>query len=67
MIPPTAEQIQALFKLTKSGDVQAVLKKAENLLETEPHLQPFLQQVSQLAKDFKLMKLKKLLKKYLND
>ncbi len=61
IVAPTDEQTKALFKLAKYGDVQAVIKEAETLLETEPHLQAFVQEVCQLAKSFKINQLKNFL------
>jgi PAS domain S-box-containing protein len=65
IIPPTVAQIEELFKLAKSGDVQAVIERAEILSENEPTLQSFTQKVCQFAKDFKITQLKKFLKQYL--
>jgi len=61
IIPPNEEQTRALFKLAKYGDVQAVIKKAEALLESEPHLHAFVREVCQLAKGFKITQLKNFL------
>ncbi|MEN8216884.1 MAG: response regulator [Pseudomonadota bacterium] len=65
IIPPNEEQIKALFKLAKYGDVQAVIKEAEALLESEPHLQAFVGEVCQLAKGFKITQLKNFLEQFL--
>ncbi len=65
IIPPDVEPAKALFKLAKSGDVQAVIIKAQTLLETQPHLQPFIQDVCQLAKRLQITKLKKFLEPYI--
>jgi signal transduction histidine kinase/DNA-binding NarL/FixJ family response regulator len=65
IIPPNEEQTKALFKLAKYGDVQAVIKEAEALLESEPHLQAFVGEVCQLAKGFKITQLKKFLEQFL--
>jgi len=41
MLLPVAEEIQTLFKLAKSGNIQAVITTAEKLLVANPMLQPF--------------------------
>ncbi len=64
IIPPSDEKTKALFKLAKYGDVQAVIKKAEALLESEPHLQAFVREVCQLAKGFKITQLKNFLEQF---
>jgi CheY-like chemotaxis protein len=64
IIPPNEEQTKALFKLAKYGDVQAVIKEAEALLESEPHLQAFVGEVCQLAKGFKITQLKNFLEQF---
>ncbi len=61
---PPLEQVETLFKLAKSGNIQAVLTTAEEWLVTQPSYQPFLQEVCQLAKGFKLTQLKNFLKQY---
>ncbi len=66
IIPPPVEQIEALLNLAKMGDVDAVIDEAEVLLKSEPHLQPFTQEVCQLAHDFRLKKLKNFLEQYLS-
>jgi DNA-binding NarL/FixJ family response regulator len=65
IIPPNTEQMMVLFKFAKAGDVQAVITKAESLLEGEPKLQSFVEEVCQLAKSFKVTKLKNFLKQYI--
>jgi len=65
IIPPTEEQTKALFELAKYGDVQAVIKKVEVLLESEPHLHAFVGEVCQLAKGFKITQLKNFLEQFL--
>ncbi|MDM8559697.1 PAS domain S-box protein [Candidatus Parabeggiatoa sp. HSG14] len=65
IIPPNAEQTTQLFKFAKSGDVQAVITNAKALLENDPNLQLFVNEVCQLAKGFKMSKLKNFLEQYM--
>lgn len=67
MLSPAAEQTQTLFKLAKAGNIQAVITTAEELLTVDPTLQPFVQEVCQLAKGFKINQLKNFLKQYLEE
>ncbi|MDM8560951.1 response regulator [Candidatus Parabeggiatoa sp. HSG14] len=67
IIPPNIKQIKMLLKFANIGDVHEVTKTAEALLENNPHLQPFIQEVCQLAKNFKIRKLKRFLNQYLSE
>ncbi|MDM8560948.1 CHASE domain-containing protein [Candidatus Parabeggiatoa sp. HSG14] len=65
MISPNAEQMIALFKFARAGDIHAVTMKAKAFLEEEPKLQPFVEEICQLAKGFQVTKLKNFLKQYM--
>ncbi len=65
IIPPDIEESKALFKLARSGNIQGVITKAEELLETNPDLQGFVEEVCNLANDFKLKELKTFLTQYI--
>ncbi|EDN70036.1 signal transduction histidine kinase [Beggiatoa sp. PS] len=67
IIPPAVEHVEELFKFAKSGDIQAVIAKAEILSKNDQALQPFTQEIYQFAKDFKITKLKKFLKQYIDN
>ena len=58
MIKPTPEQVKALFEIARTGNVRAIIKQAEALLEEEPELQSFVDEVCGLAKSFNMSELK---------
>lgn len=61
MIKPTPEQIKALFKIARTGNVRAIIKQAEALLEQEADLKTFVDKVCDLAKSFNISELKRFL------
>ncbi len=65
IVPPDIEQGKALFKLARSGNIQGVITKAEEILESNPDLQGFVEEVYHLANNFKITQLKKFLKQYI--
>jgi signal transduction histidine kinase len=58
MIKPTPEQITALFKVARTGNVRAIIKQAEALLEQQADLKIFVDKVCDLAKSFNISELK---------
>jgi CheY-like chemotaxis protein len=64
LIGPTPEQAQILFQSATTGNIRRVIEEAKALEQQTPQLTPFVQQVCYLAKNFKLLKLKELIKKY---
>ncbi|WP_069471277.1 ATP-binding response regulator [Candidatus Marithrix sp. Canyon 246] len=58
MIKPTAEQIKALFEIARTGNIRAIIKQAQALLEQQPELQSFVDHVCALAKSFNMSELK---------
>lgn len=60
--PPQAE-LSILFDLAKRGNVRALIKQADKLMEQDADLIPFATQVGQLAKSFKLKEVQKILAK----
>jgi len=65
IVPPDIEQSQALFKLARSGNILGVITKAEEILESNPDLQDFVEEVCHLANEFKMTQLKNFLKQYI--
>lgn len=61
---PTPEQAQILFQSATTGNIRRVIEDAKVLEQQAPQLAPFVQEVCHLAKNFKLLKLKELIKKY---
>ena len=62
---PSLEQALVLLDLVKMGDIRGIIDYAEKLEQSDPQLQAFVEQISQLAKIFKEQKLEELLKPYL--
>jgi PAS domain S-box-containing protein len=65
IISPSKEQLNYLLKATYCGDVDAIIHKAQALLENEPKLQPFVEEICQLADDFQIKKIRQILQQYL--
>lgn len=65
MIGPSPEQAELLFKVLKSGKVQAILENIAKLEQQNPQLTLFTQEVRQLLKQFKMSQLKNFIKPYL--
>jgi signal transduction histidine kinase/DNA-binding NarL/FixJ family response regulator len=63
---PPINVLNRLYELAKHGDVDGVLKEANNLKLSEPVYFGFAQQVIQLAGNFQLKKLRELLKQSIN-
>jgi signal transduction histidine kinase len=61
IIKPTPEQIKALFDIARTGNVRAIIKQAEALLEQQADLKSFVDEVCGLAKSFNINELKKYL------
>ncbi|OQW91186.1 MAG: hypothetical protein BWK79_17540, partial [Beggiatoa sp. IS2] len=62
---PSTEQAQALYELVKLGDVQSLVSEVEKLVQLDVKLQPFAQEICQLAKNFRMRKLEELIKKFI--
>lgn len=52
LVPPSAEQAAILFDLAMMGDIHGILEQADKLEELDSQLEPFANQVRQLAKNF---------------
>jgi len=62
---PSHEQFNELLDLAKSGKIRVILDKIDELITQFPN-SPVLEELLQLAKSFKLKKLKEVLVKYAN-
>lgn len=62
---PSNEQFNELLNLAKSGKIQVIIDKMNELVTQFPN-SPVLEELLQLAKSFKLKNLKELLVKYVN-
>jgi signal transduction histidine kinase/CheY-like chemotaxis protein len=61
---PSLEQAEALFNLVLMGDIRGIIDYVEKLGQNDEQMQPFAEQVGQLAKTFQEQKLEELLKPY---
>lgn len=64
VIVPPANVMTALYKLAQAGDIQGIDREIDRLANLESGWHPFLKEVHQLAKNFKIKKLKELLKQH---
>ncbi len=62
LVSPPREQMEMLLNLAMMGDVHAIRKEAEKMM-SHPEYEPFGEKLSQLAKNFQVMKLKEFLSK----
>ncbi|MEM9002422.1 MAG: response regulator [Cyanobacteria bacterium P01_F01_bin.86] len=65
VIPPANEALQQMLTLLIEGDIQGVTQFAQQLLESDKTLDPFIQQTLELSKSFQITQLKVFIEKYL--
>jgi signal transduction histidine kinase len=61
---PHPQEIAALMDLAMVGDVRAIRQRTEQLRQSDPQLEPFVQEVQRLAKTFQIDALRDLLRAY---
>lgn len=64
LLPPEAEML-ILLDLAKRGHIRGIIKRANQLIKEDQGFAPFANQLSQLAKSFKLKKLRELIEEHL--
>lgn len=67
MVIPKTEEIEALYKLAKSGNVKLIIRESEALLQANSEYQAFVNEILKLTKGFRIIKLKAFLKQYLSE
>ena len=65
VLPPSSE-LTVLLELVKMGDIQEILHRVEQLETLDEKFERFAVQICQLAKEFKLKQLQKLIQHYLD-
>jgi signal transduction histidine kinase/ActR/RegA family two-component response regulator len=65
LIPPSASKVALLYRLAMMGDVEGIQEQAIKLSQFDSHLEQFANQLLDLAKGFKISKIRKFLKPYL--
>jgi DNA-binding response OmpR family regulator len=65
VLPPVSE-LTTLSELVKMGDIQEILHRVEQLETLDEKFERFVVQIRQLAKEFKLKQLQKLIQHYLD-
>jgi len=64
-VPPPPSELIILSELVKMGDIAGILDQADRLQQLGSQLHPFANEIRQLAKDFKLKQLRKIIQQYL--
>ncbi len=64
-VPPPASDLQTWLDLVQEGRLKKLIETAEQLGQHEPRYQPFVQQITQLARQFQSEQLEELLRAYL--
>ena len=67
LFSPAREQLETLFEFIKLGDIQGIIDYTEVLIQADSKLQPFANEVCQLAKGFKIKKLEVFVKEHLEE
>ncbi|NES22222.1 MAG: response regulator [Symploca sp. SIO3E6] len=67
IVPPPAEELALLYDLARKGLVNKLLGEAERLEQLDPKLVPFTRELQQLAKGFKIKKIRDLIKQYIEE
>ncbi len=60
---PEPEQLLELLELAEAGRLQGIFRQVDGLMKNSPHCRPFAEEVLHLARNFKLKKLRRLLKR----
>ena len=66
-VPPDAEDLKTLIQFASVGDIRSIRRFAGKLEKAEQRLRPFAAQLSQLAQQFQIDKIRKLLNSYKGD
>lgn len=66
LIAPSPEQVAILFDLTMAGDLDGILEQADKLEQQDKQLLPFVCKIRQLAENFKVKEIRKLVRQYLD-
>lgn len=67
LIPPSIEDVELLYNLSRRGLVNDLIKQAEQISAKNPNSAKFLQHLDQMAKGFKLKQIRDFLESYLNN
>jgi PAS domain S-box-containing protein len=65
LVGPSPEEAVILFDLAMMGDIYGITEKIDELAPLNPELQPFINQIRQLAKGFEEKKICDLIQKYI--
>ncbi|HEY9603040.1 MAG TPA: histidine kinase dimerization/phospho-acceptor domain-containing protein, partial [Allocoleopsis sp.] len=65
LVPPPPSELAILAELVKMGDIAGILDRADRLPNLNSQFAPFANEIRQLAKDFKLKQLRKIIQQYL--
>ena len=65
IIPPSAEDVALLHDLSRKGLINDLLKEIERIEELDSKFVPFVHQLRELAKGFKLRQIKSFIEQYL--
>lgn len=65
IIPPSAEDLELLFDLSRKGLINNILKELERIEEIDHKLIPFSLKIRQLAQQFQIKKIKTFIEQYL--
>jgi signal transduction histidine kinase/DNA-binding response OmpR family regulator len=67
LIVPPAADLQLLLELAEDGLLKELVKNAEEIVAKDDRYRPFIQQIQQLAKQFKTEKIELLIQEYLTN
>ncbi|WP_019508827.1 hybrid sensor histidine kinase/response regulator [Pleurocapsa sp. PCC 7319] len=65
IIPPSAEDVALLHDLSRKGLINDLLKEIERIEDLDPKFVPFVQELQELARGFKLRQIKSFIEQYL--
>ncbi len=66
MILPSVDTLNILFDYAESGDIRALRNHLDGLQQAQPELKPFISPLQELARSFKMNKIKALIEEYLH-
>ena len=67
IVPPSQKAVLLLFKLVMSGDIEAIEEETAKMQKNDANLEPFINHLRQLTKEFKMKQLREFLKQFITD
>ena len=67
LLAPPPDELAALLKLAKIGDITEIRRRAEEMMRRAPQLQPFAAELKRFAKEFQIEHIRNFIQTYLGE